>query len=64
MQKQKEKSVSYGGGSDFDDRLEITHEVQALSIDEILRAAKAAISLAQVTIANQEGGSCGCFGDD
>lgn len=58
-QKQKQKKA-YAGG-DFDNDLSISHEVEAPSIEEVLKAAKLAISTAQKTIKEQSGGSCGCF---
>ncbi len=57
--KQRELSA-LGGGSSGD--LSITHRVEAPSIEDVLRAAKQAISAAKETIASQKG--CGCFGDD
>jgi hypothetical protein len=62
-QKQKTGSVSAlggGGGSD----LSISHRVEAPSIDDVLRAARSAISAAKKTIATTSLKGCGCFGDD
>ena len=59
-QKTKQKTTMSGGG-DFSSDLSISHEVKAPSIDEILKAAKQALSSADKTIKEQKGGRCGCF---
>jgi hypothetical protein len=59
--KQRELLASGGnGGSD----LSVTHRVEAPSIDDVLRAARSAISAAKKTIATTSLKGCGCFGDD
>jgi hypothetical protein len=59
--KQRELSApGSGGGSD----LSVTHRVEAPSIEDVLRAARSAISAAKKTIATTSLKGCGCFGDD
>jgi hypothetical protein len=58
MNKQGKLSAPSGGGGGD---LSVTHRVEAPSIEDVLRAAKQAISAAKKTIASQKG--CGCFGD-
>lgn len=61
MPSQKQiQNNSFTAGGDFDDKLSISHEVQAPSIEDVLAAARQAIEMATETIANQ-GGHCGCF---
>jgi hypothetical protein len=60
MNKQGKTLAPGGGGSD----LSVTHRVEAPSIDDVLRAARSAISAAKKTIATTSLEGCGCFGDD
>ncbi len=59
--KQRELSALSGGSSGD---LSITHRVDAPSIEDVLRAARSAISAAKKTIATTSLKGCGCFGDD
>jgi hypothetical protein len=60
-QKQRELSASSGGGGSD---LSVTHRVEAPSIDDVLLAARSAISAAKKTLAETSLKGCGCFGDD
>ena len=61
MNQEKLQKLAYSKGSgDFDSDLSIAHEIKAPSIEDVIRAAKQAISKADKTIAKQ-GGRCGCF---
>jgi hypothetical protein len=59
-QQQKQKTALRGSG-DFDSDLSVSHEIKVPSVEDVLRAAKLAISQAKQTIAEQRGGASGCF---
>jgi hypothetical protein len=61
MQNQKQKPAFSGEGSGFNQDLSVTKEIKAPSVEEVLRAAKLALSQAKKTIKERREGVCGCF---